>query len=199
MVKVVAGGNATCALDGDGGLHGLGRNDEGQLGDGTAINRPAPVTPIGMDSDVVDVSLNGVNTCAVKGDGSVYCWGSSLYGVLGYLPDGGAEYVFVPVLVSGFGPAAKVRVGEGCAVAILQDGELAIWGNISNSDTETLLSTPFTAASIANVKDVAIGLNHYCALLGDGSVQCSGYNDDGELGNGSYVSAMAPVPVLSLP
>jgi hypothetical protein len=80
-VVSVALGDHTCAIKQDGSLWCWGRNDSGQLGDGTNTDKNAPVQI--MSSGVVAVSLGGAHTCAVKQDGSLWCWGNNYSGQLG--------------------------------------------------------------------------------------------------------------------
>ena len=209
--KIVAGGNSTCVITTDGGLGCFGRNDEGELGDGTRTGRLLPVTPIGMDADVADVSTNEETTCAVKTDGSVYCWGINTWGTLGLQADAsawtdpadrddsGSEDLTIPTQVVGVSNAVAVRVGPDFACAILQDHTLMAWGNISNSMSSYVISAPTPLTGIADVKDVALGQDHFCVLLTSGGVQCEGNNDFGQLGDGLTASTSAPVDVSSLP
>jgi len=72
-----------CVLAGDGSLWCWGDNKYGQLGDGTTASRTAPVQVTALGSDVVQVSAGEAYTCAVKRDGSAWCWGSNGAGQLG--------------------------------------------------------------------------------------------------------------------
>jgi alpha-tubulin suppressor-like RCC1 family protein len=78
----------TCVVKVDGKLWCWGNNLYGQLGTGDTTERASPVM---LDSiaDVVDVSVGGspspggAFTCALKSDGSLWCWGSNQFGELG--------------------------------------------------------------------------------------------------------------------
>ena len=47
----------------------------------------------------------------------------------------------------------------------------------------------------AGVIALAAGTGHTCALKKDGSVQCWGLNDHGQLGNGSNEDSLVPVDI----
>ena len=80
-----------------------GWNDEGQVGDGTAVNRLAPVNVTGIAVGAQDVSAGDKHTCALIGDvaagtAGVKCWGQNRYGQLGV---GTTESYPTPVQVGG--------------------------------------------------------------------------------------------------
>jgi alpha-tubulin suppressor-like RCC1 family protein len=96
--RVVAGGGEldgqlvghTCALDQD--LHVVcwGRNQEGQLGDGTTIDRPTPsivLAWVNQDDpyldNTVELALGAFHSCALDDNGPIYCWGDDRDGQLG--------------------------------------------------------------------------------------------------------------------
>jgi alpha-tubulin suppressor-like RCC1 family protein len=58
-----------------------GANDRGQVGDGTTIDRRAPVPVAGLPHATA-IDCGGEHTCAVAG-GELYCWGDNRYGQLG--------------------------------------------------------------------------------------------------------------------
>ena len=48
--------------------------DSGQLGDGTFIDRYSPVQVSGL-TNVNEIKAGDFHTCALKTDGTVWCWG----------------------------------------------------------------------------------------------------------------------------
>jgi alpha-tubulin suppressor-like RCC1 family protein len=67
----------SCAIQ-SGALYCWGRNDEGQLGDGTNSARFTPTLVPGMGSAVSAISVGSGHTCAIQ-NGALYCWGLGLY------------------------------------------------------------------------------------------------------------------------
>jgi len=85
VTQVYAGGSHTCAQKVDGSLWCWGSNRFGQLGTGDTDAKLAPVqvAPDVLGTNVAAAYAGGAHTCAVKTDGSVWCWGSNQYGQLG--------------------------------------------------------------------------------------------------------------------
>jgi alpha-tubulin suppressor-like RCC1 family protein len=85
VTQVYAGGAHTCAQKVDNSLWCWGSNRFGQLGVGDTEARPKPVqvAPDVLGTSVAAAYAGGAHTCAVKVDGSVWCWGSNQYGQLG--------------------------------------------------------------------------------------------------------------------
>ena len=97
--KAIAGGGFhTCVLFTGGAVGCWGSNTFGQIGDGTAVNRPSPTAVTGLGRGILAVSAGGYESCAVLSDGGVRCWGSNRNGQLG---DGGLSSHGIPQAVVG--------------------------------------------------------------------------------------------------
>jgi alpha-tubulin suppressor-like RCC1 family protein len=118
------GGGTTCARLASGGVRCWGVNGQGQVGDGTLVDRPAP-TPVAGLTAAVDLAVGANHACAVLADGSVRCWGSNASGALG---DGTLVDRPTPVAVSGLSGARRVVVGDGHSCALTTDGRALCWG-----------------------------------------------------------------------
>ena len=88
----------TCALLSSGGAKCWGYNGYGELGDGTAVNRNAPVNVAGLPGGIIAVAAGTYSTCALTAAGGVKCWG---YGGQGTLGNGVSANSFTPVDVVG--------------------------------------------------------------------------------------------------
>jgi alpha-tubulin suppressor-like RCC1 family protein len=84
QAAVAAGVWHTCALKG-GQVYCWGRNNYGQLGDGTTTQRTTPTLVANGamgNSGVTAVAAGFYHTCAIK-SGALYCWGRNAEGQLG--------------------------------------------------------------------------------------------------------------------
>lgn len=193
---VAAGINHTCALTSAGAVACWGDNDMGQLGDGTKTERAAPTAVTGLASGVTSISAGAWHTCAVKDSGSVACWGSGSFGLLG---DGTTASRLAPVDVVGLTGAVAVSAGMSHTCAVTRDGGVRCWGgNYSGQLGDGALEGSAVPVAVAGLPGaasaVAVGDAHTCAVTPSG-VACWGNNDSGELGDGSLTRRAVPTHV----
>jgi Regulator of chromosome condensation (RCC1) repeat/Carboxypeptidase regulatory-like domain len=137
-------------------------------------------------------------TVFLKGDGTVWAWGSNSNGQLG---NGTTTDSSTPVQVSGLSGVTAVAAGSAHAIALKGDGTVWAWGSNSNGQlgngTTTDSSTPVQVSGLSGVTAVAAGSAYTIALKGDGTVWAWGSNSNGQLGNGT-TDSLSPVPVPGL-
>jgi len=93
-----------------------GWNQNGQLGDGTTINRHVPVSVQGI-VDAASLSAGWGQTCAILEGGELTCWGWNASGQLG---DGTTIDRLMPVSVQGLAGARWVDSGGRFTCALLE-------------------------------------------------------------------------------
>ncbi|HKU39633.1 MAG TPA: hypothetical protein VJR89_15845 [Polyangiales bacterium] len=97
IASMSSGFEHSCAVTQQGKVYCWGRNNRGQLGDGSTTHSLEAREVVGLDH-VVEVTCGREHSCAHKADGSVYCWGSNDLGELG---DGTTTERHTPVAVIG--------------------------------------------------------------------------------------------------
>ena len=181
-----------------------GQNTDGQLGDGTKINRPTPVAVAGLSGKVTSLALGDGHTCALLQTGQIQCWGSNG----GALGDGTSTDRLAPVTVTALGGnATSISAGMAHTCALLQSGQVRCWGANGHGQlgagTGNYISlySPSTVVGLpAKATGVSAGGVHTCALLQTGAVYCWGHNQNAQLGNGTVnpPNRDTPVAVLGL-
>jgi alpha-tubulin suppressor-like RCC1 family protein len=80
---IAAGSGHTCALLASGAVSCWGSNSSGELGDGGPSGSSRLATSVATLSDATEIDAGWVHTCALRSDGSVWCWGGNNHGQLG--------------------------------------------------------------------------------------------------------------------
>ena len=180
---------------GGGAVWAWGRNDRGQLGDGTTQDRHLPVLaqgPLG----VLMVAGGSQHSVALRWEGyartvrsvgaTEFTGGTTLGGPTSGVPD----------LSSYWGRLIGRLFGR---------AESTVWTWGANDRGQLGLGTyddahiPRRVERLANVHAVAAGATHCLALGSDGSVWAWGGNDRGQLGDGTTERRNAPQLVRGLP
>jgi len=178
------------------GMSCWGRNDAGQIGDGTTDDAlwVTAVSNLDKPSDLVAGGLN--HTCATQGTG-LSCWGDNGFGQLG---DNSTVDHLTPNPVPGLSHVSALAAGVYFTCAATGT-ETYCWGwnsygQLGVGDTQTHRSpTQVPALSGLQVEELTAGLQHACARLSDGSLRCWGNNGKGQLGDGTANDAHEPVAV----
>ncbi|OGO89227.1 MAG: hypothetical protein A2Y24_06720 [Clostridiales bacterium GWE2_32_10] len=198
FTKIAAGGNHTVALKSDGTVWTWGANANGQLGDGTTVNRGRPAQVSGL-SGITEIAGGNSYTIALKNDGTVWTWGYNYYGQLG---DGTTTQRKTPVQVSGLSGIIAIAGGEKHTIALKNDGTVWTWGDNSygqlGDDTTTQRNTPAQVSGLSGIIAIAGGGNHTIVLKNDGTVWTWGYNSWGQLGDGTTTQRNTPVQISGL-
>lgn len=198
FVVDVAGGHAhTCAALANGRVACWGANTEGQLGDGTMMDRSSPTLVPGL-TDVIAVAAGHERTCALDRDGDVWCWGRNqivdfpTFHQLGTGSTSAREMSPVRVPLSSRAHAITAGWWHGCAAL---DDEVACWGmNLSGELGDGSMSPrllPVRAGSIGSVLAIGAGSGPSCVIEG-GSLRCWGYAERGGVASGSTANVLLP-------
>jgi len=204
VVAISAGDRQGLALKGDGTVWDFGDNTYGQLGDGaTGGSSTAPVEVHGAGNSgfltgVVMIASGHDASLALKGDGTVWSWGSNGAGQLG---NAVTPLSNVPVQVSGLTQVTAVAAGQRFGLALKQDGTVWAWGLDNRGQLGTgapgaPVNSPVQVHNLGSVTALAAGAAYSLALKGDGSVWAWGANDNAQLGDGTQTERDAPVQVL---
>ena len=123
--QIAAGAEHTCALTSSGGVKCWGRNNYGQLGDGTTTDRLTPVDVSDLADGVQSIEAGVAHTCALTASGVTMCWGRNDYGQLG---DGTTTDRLTPVEVSDLAVDVQAIAAGPEHSCALTSGDIRCWG-----------------------------------------------------------------------
>ncbi len=130
-----------CAVDESGDAWCWGANTYGQLGDGTTVDRSAPVRVVGLTA-VDEIDAGAAFACARSG-GRVWCWGYRER-----LGDGQYDSSSVPVEVRGISDAIGLSLGANHACVVRASGGVACWGADEHGELGDGLGSAFESVFV---------------------------------------------------
>ncbi len=208
VTEIDADGKFSCALISDGTVRCWGRNQSGQLGNGTTNNSETPVTVegvggIGTLSGASSITVGANHACALV-SGGVDCWGLNDHGQLGN--DDLGDNSSSPVRVLGPGGASflsgvtEISGGRMHVCVLRDDSTVYCWGRNETGElgdgTTINRAVPVRAGEISTATQVSAGEYHSCARLADGTAQCWGAAAFGQIGDGTTSDTSLPVTVI---
>jgi alpha-tubulin suppressor-like RCC1 family protein len=200
-LAITAGEYHTCALTTGGAVYCWGSNGYGQLGDTTTTSRGTVAVVSGLSNGVMAIAAGGYHTCALKTNGSVWCWGYNAYGQLG---NGNTTQQTSPVAVTTLTSGiAAIAAGGSHSCAVSNAGAVSCWGYNSSGqlgdNTTTQRTSPVAVSgATSDVASVTAGWSFTCALTTGGAAKCWGNNGYGQLGDNTTANKSAPITVGGL-
>lgn len=165
-----------------------GRNNYGQLGDGTTQDRLEFVPIPGM-SDVVAVSASSDFTLALRDDGTVWAWGRNHVGQLG---DGTLVDRPTPARVGQLRRIVAISAGGAHGLALDDAGRISGWGlnttaqlGDDGSGNFSVRRVPAKIPMKRPIVALSTGGGHSLAVDDHGDLWGWGYNVNGQVGTGS--------------
>lgn len=212
---VVSGGEAfMCIKSHAGHVKCWGKNNDGQLGNGTTQDVGNNVgdmgdsllpVDLGTGRTVKDLAAGRFSSCAILDDNSLKCWGDNGYGQLGLGntqnrgDDANEMGDNLPAVSLGTGVVpAKVKVGENFSCILTTNGRVKCWGAADLGAIGTgvggyigihpsHMGDNLQYADLGTgrtAKSISLGSSHACAILDNNKLKCWGFNSNGGLGLG---------------
>jgi alpha-tubulin suppressor-like RCC1 family protein len=200
VIAIASGYFHSLALRSDGTVWTWGSNNLGELGYGSmGVSSNTPTQVSGL-SGVTAIAGGGIQSLALKSDGSVWPWGLRITSQTGG-GCGGSSYPS-PGQVSDLNGITAISAGEYHCLAFKSDGKIWGWGHnfygqLGNG-TNIVGSTPTVASGLDGITGISGGRYHSLACRSDGSVWSWGWNFYGQLGNGKTGGSANPAAVSGL-
>ena len=215
IIQVSLGSQHSSALTSTGRLFMWGRNNYGQLGDGTVIDKNIPTeitNRFGLSNEekITQISLGSSHSSALTSTGRVFMWGRNNYGQLG---DGTVIDKNIPTEITNrFGLSneekiTQISLGSSHSSALSSTGRVFIWGynynsqlgdsTLINKNIPTEITNRFGLSNNETIIQVALGENHSSALTSTGRVFVWGYNACGQLGDATLTDKNIPTEITN--
>jgi len=195
FASLAAGSHHTCGLTFSGAAYCWGRNNRGQLGDGTSgTNRSEPV-PVSGGLSFLTLAAGFEHTCGVAVSGATYCWGYNNFGQLGNGTSGPASVFLTPVQVSGGYSFVALAAGLSHTCGVTSAGSALCWGwnqsgQVGDGTNAQSRTTPVQVAGGLEFRELHAGRDHTCGLATTGAAYCWGWTEKGRLGD-EYIRRVA--------
>ena len=190
VTAISAGSNQSLALLKDGTVRAWGYNKNGEVGDGTTMNRDRPM-PVPGVRDAVAIAACGMFSMALLADGNVMVWGARGFD---NKPVGGTR----PAPLPGLRGIKAIAGGLAYGVALTEAGTVMTWGDNSHSQLgrgRNVPETPGVIKELTGVQSIAARVETSTAVLASGRILTWGavreFNRDGRP---SQFSA-SPIPL----
>ncbi len=138
ITKVFAGKGYAMAIDIDQNVWAWGRNDFGQLADGTFTDQYIPQKIKSLQA-ITQLALGDTFVLALEDNGTVLSWGDNTYGTLG---NGTTTDQFNPTVIPGLSNIEFIEAGNSTSMALSHSNQAYIWGNNLLPRLPKALKTP---------------------------------------------------------
>jgi alpha-tubulin suppressor-like RCC1 family protein len=185
FVSLAVGGVHGCGITVSGQTHCWGSALHGKLGNGALTGISSMPVLVNGGLAFTSIAAGAETSCGLVADGSAYCWGHGLDGLLG---SGDNTDRAEPFPVFGALKFQAVSAGGTHACGIALDGGMHCWGRgdygqIGSGGGGSGTPTPIQLQGIT-FNRVSAGVGHTCAISTDDSVYCWGWNIWGQSGLG---------------
>jgi alpha-tubulin suppressor-like RCC1 family protein len=160
-----------CAKMKDGSVRAWGRNEAGELGDGTTEARTESVRAGGGGPGFTKVVAAGRHACALGVDKRIYCWGNNDSGELGDATRATRSSPVSARNALGAIEASDLAVGDRHSCALTPAGDVLCWGA---TDAGQLGDGDPAKPVVRDASSIVAGGDATCAILRDRTVSCWG-------------------------
>lgn len=169
-------------------------------GCGFGLSSAAPIAGL---TNVKQVVSGSEHVCALKNDGTVWCWGYNSFGQVGTgIAVGSGSATWSPVQVPTLTGVKQISAGSHHNCALAGSAETFCWGRNNfgqlGNNTTTNSATPvkvlYGSFSLIGGELIASSDSHTCVMM-TGRLFCWGLNTNGQLGDGTTTNRSSAVAI----
>ncbi|HET8934825.1 MAG TPA: hypothetical protein VFN67_15350 [Polyangiales bacterium] len=165
VVDVATNSGRTCVRRSSGEVACWGKNDQGQIGDGTRDESLVPVAASGIE-DAIGMAIDDMSTCVLRRDHTVACWGMSPES----MPTRGS---LTPIDMLGLEDIVELRngmMGSYCA----RDMQAHVWCWRVKDGAWT---APEDLQAVSGARAIALGAwDEVCVIGREGAILCHNFD-----------------------
>lgn len=197
--KISAGNSTNTAIKNDGTLWCWGAGFNGSLGDGSNGIGPHRSLPnqISNATDWKSIYAGGFYTMALKNDNSLWAWGQNT----GNLGTGDSNNAPTPIQIGTATDWQILSSGGSHTLALKNNGTLWVWGQnnygqlgFANTSLNHFFPTQWGTANDTWIA-IAAGEQFSVGIKSNGTLWTWGYNNKGQLGDGTTTNRAIPVQI----
>lgn len=195
FVQIAGGEGHTCGLEGNGTVSCWGRNNHGQLGDGSSAQRTLP-TLVRTTQRFTEISAGFYHTCGVTVSAEVWCWGHNNQGQQGQGTQSGDK--LLPVRVRRDAQFVRVSANGTSSCALTSDGTAYCWGDNSfgllgtGRGQNVLVPVAVQGVTLTSIE---LGMSHVCGTTTAQRVVCWGSGGNAQIGHANLETGQPPTVV----
>ncbi|WP_028590287.1 RCC1 domain-containing protein [Paenibacillus massiliensis] len=199
-IAMIDAGNGTHAVlvKNDGTLWSWGYASYGEGGTGQRTQIMKVPIKSNLIDNVKEARAGKGFTIVLKNDGTVWSFGTNLYGQLGIGTKGKGTLSGVPVKVQELSRIVAIDSNYNTSAALDEDNVLWVWGQGStgslgqDNEEDQTFPVPYP---IEDVKSFSVGEDRLYVVTNSGEVYGSGRNVQGRLGDGTTIKRSYPVSI----
>jgi alpha-tubulin suppressor-like RCC1 family protein len=142
-----------------------------------------------------EIKSGGAHTIALKTNGTIWSWGFGDWGQLGF---GNSNNVFQSTQIGTATDWQFISTGTTCTYAIKTNGTLWKTGRFIDTGLDVLTNTFVQVGAANNWSKIAVNTSHAIGIKTDGTLWGFGFNQNGELGDGTWTNSPNPIQIGGL-